>query len=364
MTGTWGEDITNVSQGNYETRSYTWNMPTNINGVDLDPTELEIITFIAEGQQNILTGNYANTSIVFPNAYDANLTNTTATDIMCDASGTDLEVTFKNYGNIPLTSLDIDYSINGGASTTYPWSGSLSSGSTETVTIPQITVTPISTNNIDVTLSNPNGNTDQNVANNDMSVSFSGMYDAPSGQISIEVTTDGYPSETTWKLKENGTIIASGGPYSTSGTPQAISYATIIPGNCYTFIMEDSYGDGLLSPGNYKVKDVNNGTIVWGGTNSPAGNFTSEESSYFETQATSVSIEETNSEITLYPNPVKDQLTIKGQIESVEIYDAFGKLALTSIKNTINTRSLSNGIYIVNIKSNDLTTTKRITVTK
>ena len=70
ITGQWGEDITNVSQGHYETRSYTWNIPSNINGVDVDPTNLEIVTFIAEGQQNIITGDYANTSIVFPNAYD------------------------------------------------------------------------------------------------------------------------------------------------------------------------------------------------------------------------------------------------------------------------------------------------------
>ena len=27
MTGQWGDDITNVTQGNFETRSYTWNMP-------------------------------------------------------------------------------------------------------------------------------------------------------------------------------------------------------------------------------------------------------------------------------------------------------------------------------------------------
>ena len=66
-----GEDITNVSQGHYETRSYTWNIPSDINGVDVDPTNLEIVTFIAEGQQNILTGDYINTSIVFPNAPDA-----------------------------------------------------------------------------------------------------------------------------------------------------------------------------------------------------------------------------------------------------------------------------------------------------
>ena len=35
-----------------------------------------------------------------------------ATDIVC-APTTDLEVTFRNYGNIPLTTLNIIYDING-----------------------------------------------------------------------------------------------------------------------------------------------------------------------------------------------------------------------------------------------------------
>ena len=363
ITGQWGEDITNISQGHYETRSYTWNIPSDINGVDVDPTNLEIVTFIAEGQQNILTGDYANTSIVFPNAYDANLTNTTATDIMCAVSGTDLEVTFKNYGNIALTSLDINYSINGGTSTTYPWTGNLSSGGTETITIPQISVTPINTNNVDVSISNPNGNSDQNVANNSMSTTFSGMYDAPNGQISIDVTTDNYPSETTWELKENGVIISTGGPYSSSG-PQPTTYATITPGNCYTFIMKDSYGDGILAPGNFKVKDVNNGTIVWGGTNSPTGNFTSEVTTYFETESTTVTVEEVNSEISIYPNPVKDNIYVNGEFDKIKLYDMFGKLVFEGTDNVINTKNLSNGIYIVNLKSKDNMVTKKVTISK
>ena len=363
ITGQWGEDITNVSQGHYETRSYTWNIPSDINGVDVDPTNLEIVTFIAEGQQNILTGNYANTSIVFPYVYDANLTNTTATDIMCAVSGTDLEVTFKNYGNIALTSLDINYSINGGTTTTYPWTGNLSSGGTETVTIPQISVTPINTNNVDVSISNPNGNSDQNVANNNMSTTFNGMYDAPNGQISIDVTTDNYPSETTWELKENGVIISTGGPYSSSG-PQPTTYATITPGNCYTFIMKDSYGDGILAPGNFKVKDVNNGTIVWGGTNSPTGNFTSEVTTYFETESTSVSVEEVNSEISIYPNPVKDNIYVNGEFDKIKLYDVFGKLVFEGNDKVINTKNLSNGIYIINLNSNNNIITKKVTISK
>ena len=162
---------------------------------------------------------------------------------MCAVSGTDLEVTFKNYGNIALTSLDINYSINGGTTTTYPWTGNLTSGGTETVTISQISVTPINSNNVDVSISNPNGNSDQNVANNSMSTTFNGMYDAPNGQISIDVTTDNYPSETTWELKENGLLLNRALFFNRTTTT---SHATITPGNCYTFVMKDSYGDGIL----------------------------------------------------------------------------------------------------------------------
>jgi hypothetical protein len=225
------------------------------------------------------------------------------------------------------------------------------------------------------------------------------MYDAPGGQVTIEVTTDGYASETTWKLKENGNVIASGGPFSTNGTAQTPAYATISSGNCYTFIMEDSYGDGMLAPGTYKVKDANGSTIVWGGTNSPNGNFASEESTYFEsnsgaspswdcdgqgncldpgngngqynslsscaTACNVTSVDNQNLEsISIYPNPVKNILNISGTFELVEIYDVFGKLVLTSTKNIINTYDLANGIYVLNINTSNSIITKRITVTK
>ncbi|MBT6013255.1 MAG: Omp28-related outer membrane protein [Flavobacteriales bacterium] len=398
MTGQWGDDLTNVSQGTYETRTYTWTLPNDINGVELDPTQLEVVAFVAEGNQEVISGDYSSMSFIFPNSYDAYLSNSTATDIMCTPT-TDLTVNFKNYGNIVLTTLDIEYSVNGGAIITYPWSGNLTSGASETVVIQNISLTPSLTNTVDVSLVSPNGQTDQNLLNNDIQCTFDGMYDAPGGQVTIEVTTDNYPSETTWKLKENGVVIANGGPFSSSGSAQTPANATISSGNCYTFIMEDSYGDGLLSPGTYKVKDANGSVIVWGGTNSPNGNFTSEESTYFESNsgatpswdcdgqgncqdpgngsgqynslnscvsacvATSVDNQNTES-ISIYPNPVKNILNISGTFELVEIYDVFGKLVLSTTKNLINTEKLSDGIYIVNIRNNSSVVTKKITITK
>ena len=114
---------------------------------------------------NIIRGAQVYTSIVFVNSYDANLISSSATDIMCTPT-TDLTVNFKNYGNTNLISLDIEYSINGGSSVNHPWTGNLTSGASETVVIQSISVTPLISNSIDVTLVGPNGNTDQNITNN------------------------------------------------------------------------------------------------------------------------------------------------------------------------------------------------------
>jgi hypothetical protein len=78
----------------------------------------------------------------------------------------------------------------------------------------------------------------------------------------------------------------------------------------------------------------------------------------------STSVDEQNAEsISIYPNPVKDILNIQGVFESVKIYDMFGKLVLTSNKSSINTENLSEGIYMINITTNNMVITKKITIT-
>ena len=69
--------------------------------------------------------------------------------------------------------------------------------------------------------------------------------------------------------------------------------------------------------------------------------------------------------ISIFPNPVKNTLNIQGQMESVEIFDVFGKLVLNSTNNTINTSNLAEGVYVVKINThNNIIITKRITVNK
>ncbi|MBT6699414.1 MAG: T9SS type A sorting domain-containing protein, partial [Flavobacteriales bacterium] len=68
--------------------------------------------------------------------------------------------------------------------------------------------------------------------------------------------------------------------------------------------------------------------------------------------------------ISVFPNPVKNTLNIQGEMELVEIFDVFGKLVLNSTNNIINTSDLAEGVYVVNINTNNMIVTKRITVTK
>jgi len=76
-------------------------------------------------------------------------------------------------------------------------------------------------------------------------------------------------------------------------------------------------------------------------------------------------INEDISNLSVYPNPVKDVLTINGMYSSAEIYDTYGKLVLSSdAKQIINVSSLSNGVYFININTKNIITVNKITVAK
>ena len=124
MTDYWGDTINTISQGTLVTKQYSWMMPPDINGVILERFDIKIVVFVNENKQETLTVAEITPTIVFLNSYDVKATGVSATNAIC-GSTTDLDISFMNYGNIPLTSLDIDYSINGSGVTTFNWAGNL-----------------------------------------------------------------------------------------------------------------------------------------------------------------------------------------------------------------------------------------------
>ena len=131
-------------------------------------------------------------------------------------------------------------------------------------------------------------NTDQNPSNDNSSTTFAGLGSADIGVAEIDITTDNYGDEITWVLKENSSVIAQGGPYTGgAAVTQPTVYATLTAGNCYSFIMYDSYGDGILSPGFYMVKDATGNVLAYGGSN-----YTTEDQTNFGTASVGTEINE------------------------------------------------------------------------
>ncbi|CAN5443679.1 T9SS type A sorting domain-containing protein [soil metagenome] len=74
------------------------------------------------------------------------------------------DVIIKNFGTSTLTSLTLNYQIDNGVTQTFPWSGSINTLTTTTITLPSIFLND-GLHTIKVFVSSPNGSADQNAIN-------------------------------------------------------------------------------------------------------------------------------------------------------------------------------------------------------
>ena len=278
------------------------------------------------------------------------------------------EIMIQNYGLANLTSLNIEVSVNGNIMSTTPWTGNLATYATDNITLPALTALA-SNDAVTINTSYPNGVMDADPSNN-VAASFNVQTATQNTHtdVTVQIVTDAYGSETTWDITDaNGAVVLSGGPYSnlsaagtTTKTPVS---GTLNAQTCHTFTIYDSYGDGIdagYGAGSFNVTD-GNGTILASG-----GQFTDVDGDAFKTgDATTVGVNDFTSNLSVYPNPVKDVLTIEGNYTSVDIIDVSGKLVLSSesTKN-INVKSLADGVYMLNIKTENGIAVKKITITK
>ena len=314
------------------------------------------------------------------------------------------EIRIQNYGLTNLTALSIEVKVNGTSQSVTPWTGNLSTYATDNVTLP--TLIGLANNDaVTIEVSLPNGVVDQDPSNNP-AISFNVDLATQNTNpfVTIQIVTDYYGSETTWDIKgASGNVVLSGGPYNDLTTQQAGTTTqnpvttTLSAQECHVFTIYDSYGDGMNSQygaGSFTVTDGNGTILVTGGgflfedkgafktgnTSTPSwdcdgqgncsdpgtgnGQYTSLTSCNAACSVT-ITDEISSKNISIFPNPVRNTLNIQGEMESVEIFDVFGKLVLNSTNNTINTSELAEGVYVVKINThNNIIITKRITVTK
>jgi len=114
LTGQWGETISTTTQGALFQQQYTYTLPTDINGVPLEMGNLKVVAFVTETQQEIINaGKGTITYVNLPYANNAVLLDAQYNDEICADSQFTPSLTIKNYGSNDITSMRIDYGVNG-----------------------------------------------------------------------------------------------------------------------------------------------------------------------------------------------------------------------------------------------------------
>jgi hypothetical protein len=363
LTGQWGETINTTTAGTFVTRTYTYTIPADYNNIIAEMGEFEIVAFMAEGQQKIISGNGAVPTYTGLVSNDVKLKEVQNIESQC-ASPITPKIIIQNYGQTALTTLPITYSVNGGTPQVYNWTGNLVSFAKQLVTLPAITYNLISSNVLNVSIP-----ADANVSDNNGSVSFAKAAVTTNTNITIKITLDRYGSETSWQLlNSSNTPMVSSPTYTDAAAageyPQADINLTL-PFDCYKFVINDAYGDGMDSGygmGSYQV--LANGVVIPG---IEGGAFGSSETRVFQV-ANILGLENFNTnEITLYPNPSNGIFTISTQLPTdVVAIDVTGKevFRMLNINNqtTLNLTQLQKGLYLLKLSNELGEQTKKIII--
>ena len=384
LTGQWGDSMKVTTQGTLVQRTYTYTLPAAINSVDLELGNLEIVAFIAQGKQEIITGAETKVNLTnFLNAKDISVISVSSYSELCDDK-IQPTVKIKNLGSDTVVSASFTYSINGGTDSIYNWTGSLLPYSSKDVVFPFITsFSVLSTNSITVSVVNVNGVADQNATNNTGTKSnILISTNSSSGSIGHVFTfvQDRYGSESTWKITEDATatIVAQGGPYADLASNTTLAHPvniTFPATGCYTLMVYDSYGDGInvgTGAGNYNLTNAANQVVV-----SSTGVFGKSDRKVFNLTSL-VDIDETDisTSLSVSPNPATDNMQINFNLKesktvAINIYNNLGALVITRNEGKlssgnhaidINVSNLPKGIYYMNLQAGENNITKKIVI--
>ncbi len=309
---------------------------------------------------------------------------------------TDPEVVIQNTGSTNLTSLRIEYWVNNDINhQVYQWSGNLGFLEKETVKLPAspslwnsidysqgISKGEVTTyennpdvNQFNIEISSPNGSSDNYIYNNTISSTFTPAPKYPRTFTFWWGTNSGINagvSETSWNISDNqGNQI-----YTWNNLPPNLTGKDTIQLNdgCYSLHVTDTDGDGLEfwnnndGGGSLRFRRLNpfvDSTATpmtyhtW--IKSFELDFGSSLHHEFTVSSNALNIkEESKTFINVYPNPIKNALTIKGLFKTksnVTIFDKLGRIVYDNaigagnVQTSIDMSNFDNGIYILQINS-------------
>ncbi len=278
----------------------------------------------------------------------------------------------ENLGSQTLTSFDVEVKLNGNTIGNVPWSGNLVQFDGAFVSLNTFSNLQVSMD-LDFILKNPNGQTDENAADNQLDVLATRADQVPVQPLIVVINTDAYGDETSWSLTDDaGNIIGQGGQIGGYPSNQQTAIPITLPGTgCYNFKVFDSFGDGIGS-GSVELR-TNQGNVVA----SVSGSFGDEAATLFE-GIDNTAIDESLflNELTIFPNPFSGSTRVKLDLRSadrvsmklvdfsgktVKAFD-FGQKAAGRHDLNITAENLATGMYFLTVQIGEMQTVRKVTI--
>ena len=276
------------------------------------------------------------------------------------------KVVIKNYGDSLLTTAKIKYKVDAGSFNFQQWNGSLQKNETDTVSLSGITTNGGNSHVFYCATEMPNHGIDIN-PNNDQ---FNKIYTSIIGQlVNIELITDNYANETSWQLIDGGNNIIISDDNLQNNTDY--NYDLCLENDCYTFILNDSYGDGFccdFGNGSYTISLKENPIPIKHGTF-----FTFNDSISFCIGSINSLQNLEKEDLKLFPNPARDKIYINHSSISentpifVKIFNNQGKTVFENqiyLGEPINIDNLNDGFYLIKIETANSFIINKFIITK
>jgi hypothetical protein len=348
ITGQWGISLPTTTTNTFVDETYTSTIPSAYNGIPVELADMEVVAFITETDQEIVSGSGClPTYSGFAHATNAFARYAVEIDDQCGFDITP-SLNVQNVGADELTSLDIDYSVNSGPVQTYNWTGSLVSLQHETIELPSISYIIGQVNTVEITLQDDDEN-----SNNSTSTTFNKAIEG-TNEATLLLNTDNAGNQCTWELlNSSGAVVYSGGSY---GNNESNSIPLTLPGDCYSFNLYDSGGNG---GGSVVLYDSNN-DVMYGSS----GNYGAGEVSFFSTDGFLDVGANQLQNFSMYPNPATTVLNIvNAENSTIEVYNILGQILYTktniSLQEEVQVSQFVQGAYFVKITNGNAVKTSK-----
>jgi hypothetical protein len=258
------------------------------------------------------------------------------------------EIVVENLGFDVLTSLDIEYALDGNTIDTYQWTGEISMYTETKISLPAIDVPDMQEHTYSILLTQPNGAEDEETSDNFIQTTF---YSIQNGEnVTLAIETDNFPQQVEWQIFDQGNLVVQSGNYTESNYLYEETFC-LTTEHCYTLVVEDKGYDGMQNGriGSFK--------LTWGDkvlVNVYGNEYTDGFSREFCLTTTGETLMNYDSQIQVFPNPAYDKLHINHLEPNsvIKLISITGTVLMETVSSsnqsaTLNIQNIPAGLYCI-----------------